>query len=292
MPLFQTGDTVARFADPSSPFTLTRLPVPPLSVPIGTSLLGASWGGLVSLSSAPQHVATPRRQAAKATRRSGTTRCLAATVGLPTAPAAPRRRWFPITPVGADALRSYLLRPPIEQRSGCPVRHPSGSVDMSPVPTPLHHPDRRSPRPKPLRRALDPVCALRNDLHHARHKTPGQAVFSRTQGCPPTFFGCPLFLRFVHCLAVFVHNATSDVHRVVDKLSTCCSDGILRDSRHGNPLATVGAAPAVRHTQMTWVSTPIQRHHLAPQPTSSRSSTRRCAMACRSKASPPRSTTS
>jgi len=106
--------------------------------------------GVASVHSAPHHntssLSSPCYQA---TWRSKTIRCLAAAASLPTAPAAPRERWFPIAPVGADALRSYLLRSPTEQRPSYPARHSSGSVYMSPV---LNSLDR--PQPRTLQRKL------------------------------------------------------------------------------------------------------------------------------------------
>jgi hypothetical protein len=52
MPLFGSG-TGCPLPTPLSPFTLTRLPVPSVLVPIGTVLTEASWGGPRSVGSVP-----------------------------------------------------------------------------------------------------------------------------------------------------------------------------------------------------------------------------------------------
>ena len=116
-------------------------------------------------------------------------------------PDMPRRPW----PAVARRLGSSRHAPPLAA-SGCPVTRRCGAMASRPARTRSRLVGRERFPPPAARRppSKDSVsrprfaCALRYEAYLREHKTPGQAVFLKSQGYPLNFFLIPRIHPFVH----------------------------------------------------------------------------------------------
>jgi hypothetical protein len=118
---------------------------------------------------------------------------------------------FSSEPVGVAPIRPSPSGPILPR--GHPWIRSAPAVSVSCVPTPL----RRHPLP-------DVACAVRNENHLERYKTPGQEVLSKSQGCPQNFLAFPQTRGF-HPL--FIHRPTATSHHLTTESSTSCR-GVIR----------------------------------------------------------------